>query len=48
MTRVQFLAGAVKGFLSFHHHAQTSSQAHPAYYPVGIGVSFPRGKVAGV
>jgi hypothetical protein len=31
----------------FSHTAQTGSEAHPALYLVGIGLSFPRGKAAG-
>jgi hypothetical protein len=42
------------GFDSWHgqeisllHRVQTGSGAHPASYPMGIGGSFPGGKVAG-
>jgi hypothetical protein len=31
---------------SLHHHTQTDFEAHPASYPVGTRVSFPRGIVA--
>jgi hypothetical protein len=37
MTRIQFLAGAGKGFFSPCHHTQTNSEAHTASYPMGIG-----------
>jgi len=33
--------------LFFWHRFQTGSGAHPAFYPMGIGDSFPGGKVAG-
>jgi hypothetical protein len=33
-------------FFSPRHRVHTLSGAHPASYPVGIGDSFPRGKVA--
>jgi hypothetical protein len=29
------------------HVVETGSEAHPAYYPIGTGGSFPAGKVAG-
>jgi hypothetical protein len=38
---VRFQAGA-RDF-SLLHRVQTCSGAHPAYYPMGTGVSFPRG-----
>jgi hypothetical protein len=33
--------------LSFLHIVQTGFGAHPAYYPMGTGGSFPGGKAAG-
>jgi len=39
-SRVQFLAGA--GNFSPHYCVLTSSEAHPAFYPMGIRGSFPR------
>jgi hypothetical protein len=30
-----------------HHGIQTGSGAHPAFYPMGTGGSFPRDKAAG-
>jgi hypothetical protein len=44
-SKVRFPAGA--GNFSLHHRVQTESGAHPASYPMGIGVSFPRDKAAG-
>jgi hypothetical protein len=44
-SRVRFPAGA--GNFSLHHRVQNGSGAHPASYPMGIGGSFPWGKVAG-
>jgi hypothetical protein len=35
------------GFFYFRHHVQTSSGAHPASYPMGIGDSFSGIKAAG-
>jgi len=43
MTRLQLLAGEMMGSFLF---ITTSSEAHPAFYPVGTGSSYPRGKVA--
>jgi hypothetical protein len=40
-SRVRFPAGA--GNFSFHHRVQTGSGAHPAFYPIGTGGSFPGG-----
>jgi len=37
----------MKGFFSLRHCIQTGSGAHPASYPVGILVSFPKAKAAG-
>jgi hypothetical protein len=31
---------------SLHHRVQTGSGAHPAFYPVGNGDSFPGGRAA--
>jgi hypothetical protein len=42
MIRVRFPAGA--GNLSFRHHVQIGSGAHPSSYPMG---SFPGGKAGG-
>jgi len=36
-----------KDSFSLHYHVQTRSGAHPAFYPMDTGVSFPRVKVAG-
>jgi hypothetical protein len=47
MTRVQFPAGAVWVFPSLCHHVDIGSVVHPASCAVGVGVSFPDGKVAG-
>jgi hypothetical protein len=44
-SRVRFPAGA--GNFSVHHCVQNSSGAHPASYPMGNKVSFPRSKVTG-
>jgi hypothetical protein len=44
-SRVRFPAGA--GNFSLHHRSQNGSGAHPISYPMGTGVSFPGGKVAG-
>jgi len=44
-SRVRFPAGA-KNF-SLHHLFQNGSGAHPVYYPMGTGGSFPRDKAAG-
>jgi hypothetical protein len=38
-SRVRFPAGA--GNFSLHHRIQNGSDAHPASYPMGTGVSFP-------
>jgi hypothetical protein len=46
MARVQFLAG-VRDF-SLLHSIQTDSGAHPAFYPMGTGGSFPGHKLAEV
>jgi hypothetical protein len=43
--RVRFPAGA--GNFSFHYRVQNGSGAHPASYPMGTTVSFPRGKAVG-
>jgi hypothetical protein len=32
---------------NFSHRVQTGSEAHPAPYPMGTGVSFPGSKAAG-
>jgi len=45
-SRFRFLAGV--GNFSPYHCVQTSSGAHPAYYPMGTRGSFPRGKVTRV
>jgi len=45
MTRVQFLAGAIMGFISLCHHVFTSSGDHPASCQMDTDGSFPRGKV---
>jgi hypothetical protein len=45
MTRAQFPARA-RDF-SCSYCIQTSSGAHPAFYPVGSGISFPGGKADG-
>jgi hypothetical protein len=44
-SRVRFPARA--GNFSLHHRFQNGSGAHPASYPMGTGVSFLGGKVAG-
>jgi hypothetical protein len=44
-SRVRFEAGA--GNFSLHHRIQNGSGSHPASYPMGTRVSFPRGKAAG-
>jgi hypothetical protein len=36
----------VRDFPLFHK-VQTGSEAHRASYPVGVGITFPRGKAAG-
>jgi len=43
-----WMSGAGAGYFSLCHCIQTGSGAHPASYPMGIGGSLPRGKVAGV
>jgi hypothetical protein len=45
MVGVRFPAWA--GNFSLRHHVQTDSGAHPASYPMGIGVSFSGGKATG-
>jgi hypothetical protein len=40
------IPGSVR-FFSLLHTIQTSSGAHPAFYPVGTGGYLPQGKVAG-
>jgi hypothetical protein len=45
MIGIRFLKGA--GNFSLRHHVHTDSGAHPASYPMGIGVSSPGGKAAG-
>jgi len=32
---------------SFHHRVQTGSEAHPAFYSMGIGDFYPRDKAFG-
>jgi hypothetical protein len=44
-SRIRFPAGA--GNFSLRHRVQNGSGAHSASYPIGTGVSFPGGKVAG-
>jgi hypothetical protein len=44
-TEVRIPAGA--GNVSLHHRVQNGSGAHPASYPNGTRVSFPRDKAAG-
>jgi len=43
MARLQFPAGAEKGFFCLHYPVQTGSRAFPAFYPVDTRV-----KVTGV
>jgi hypothetical protein len=45
MTGVRFPVGA--GIISLRHRVQTGSEAHPASYPVGIGVFSPGIKRSG-
>jgi hypothetical protein len=44
MAQVRFPAGQGVSLL---HSVQTSSGAHPACYPMGIGGDFPGGRAAG-
>jgi len=46
MTGVRFLVGA--GIFSLCYHIQTSSEAHPASYPMSAKGSFPGGEASGV
>jgi hypothetical protein len=46
MTGVQFLARAIMGDFSLHHHIQRDSGAHPASYSMGTGGTYPREKAA--
>jgi hypothetical protein len=45
MIGVRFPVGA--GNFSLRHRVQTGSGAHPAFYPIGTGFSFPGVKSAG-
>jgi hypothetical protein len=48
-SKVQFPAGAMKGYFSLPHRVlQTGSGVHLTSYPMDAGGSFPGGKAAGV